>query len=68
MSQDNKERKFPAEVVVPLLLLVGWFLYSGNTIGRNGGASKVDDPYAFWLIVAVFGGIIFYKIVEYFDL
>ncbi|WP_323816406.1 hypothetical protein [Cellvibrio sp. NN19] len=68
MSQGNKNRKFPSEVVIPLLLIVGWFLYSGKTIGRSGGASRIDDPYMYWGIVALFVGIILYKIVEYFDL
>ncbi len=68
MSQSNKNRKFPSGVVIPLLLIVGWFLYSGETIGRSGGASRIDDPYMYWGIVALFVGIILYKIVEYFDL
>jgi hypothetical protein len=68
MDQDNKDRKFPAEVVLPLLLLVSWFLYSGKTIGFSGGASKVDDPYNYWAIVAIIICIILYKIVEYFYL
>lgn len=68
MSQSNKNRKFPSEVVIPLLLIVGWFLYSGKTIGHSGGVSRIDDPYMYWGIVALFVGIILYKIVEYFDL
>ncbi|OZY87743.1 hypothetical protein CBP51_12525 [Cellvibrio mixtus] len=68
MTQSNKNRKFPSEVVIPLLLIVSWFLYSGKTIGRSGGASRIDDPYMYWGIVALFVGIILYKIVEYFDL
>lgn len=68
MNQDNKNRKFPSEVVVPFSIIVGWFLYSGETIGRNGGASRIDDPYTYWGIVAVIIGIILYKIVEYLDL
>ena len=68
MSQDDENRKFPSEVVVPLSIIVGWFLYSGETIGRNGGASRIDDPYTYWVIVAVVTGIILYKIVEYLDL
>ena len=68
MSQDDENRKFPSEVVVPLSIIVGCLLYSGETIGRNGGASRADDPYVYWGIVAVITGIILYKIVEYFDL
>ncbi len=68
MSQSNKNRRFPSEVVIPLLLIVGWFLYSGKTIGRSGGASRIDDPLTYWGIVALVAGIILYKIVEYFDL
>lgn len=68
MSKSNNNRKFPSEVVIPLLLIVVWFLYNGKTIGRSGGASRIDDPYVYWGIVALFVGIILYKTVEYFDL
>lgn len=68
MGKKDKNRSFPSEVVIPLLLVVGWFLYSGKTIGRSGGASRIDDPYTYWVIVSLFMGIILYKIVEYFDL
>ncbi len=68
MGKGNKERKFPAEIVVPLLMLAGWILYSGKTIGRHGGASRIDDPYTYWAILGAIVGFILYKIVEHFDL
>lgn len=68
MNQNNKNRKFPSAVVIPLSIIVRWFLYSGKTIGRSGGASRIDDPYTYWGIVALCIGVILYKIVEYFDL
>jgi predicted membrane channel-forming protein YqfA (hemolysin III family) len=68
MSQNNKDRKFPSALVISLSLVVAWLLYSGKTIGRGGGASRIDDPYMYWGIVAFFVGVILYKIVEYFDL
>jgi hypothetical protein len=49
-------------------IIVAWFLYSGKTIGRSGGASRIDDPYMYWGIVALFVGVILYKLVEYFYL
>lgn len=68
MSKNSEKRKFPSDVVIPLFFVVAWFLYSGKTIGRNGGASRIDDPYMYWSIIALIVGVILYKIVEYFDL
>jgi hypothetical protein len=65
---SNKNRKFPAEIAIPLSLVVIWFLYNGKTIGRHGGVSRIDDPHMYWGMVTVLVGIILYKIVEYFDL
>ena len=67
MSKKNN-KKFPTEMVLPIALIAGWILYDGKTFGRNGGASRVDDPNTYWAIVIVLVGFVLYKIVEYFDL